>query len=69
MSAVIAMAHTARLQVVAEGVENEAQLALLRERGCNVAQGHLLGRPVSAEEAAHLLAPALPARAGCAGGD
>ena len=53
--AVIAMAHSLGLQVTAEGVENEAQLALLRQYGCNDFQGYLFSRPVPAEEFSLLL--------------
>ena len=46
VQAVISLAHGLDLQVVAEGVETEAQLALLSEKGCTQAQGYLLGRPM-----------------------
>jgi len=46
---VIDLGHNLGLRVVAEGVEDEATLALLREWGCDLVQGYLLGRPVSAE--------------------
>jgi diguanylate cyclase (GGDEF)-like protein/PAS domain S-box-containing protein len=50
VSAVLSMAQALELDVVAEGVETEAQLAWLRERGCAFAQGYLVGRPVPADE-------------------
>lgn len=53
--AVIAMAHSLGLRVVAEGVENEAQLQLLRDYGCDDFQGFLFSRPVPAEEFALML--------------
>ncbi|MFA7442372.1 MAG: EAL domain-containing protein [Lysobacteraceae bacterium] len=46
-SAIIAMGHSLGIEVVAEGIENEAQLRLLRERGCEFGQGFWLGYPVS----------------------
>jgi diguanylate cyclase (GGDEF)-like protein len=46
--AIIAMAHTLGLVVVAEGVEDEAQQEFLALRGCDHLQGYLLGRPLPA---------------------
>ncbi|GAB2515982.1 putative bifunctional diguanylate cyclase/phosphodiesterase [Lysobacter humi (ex Lee et al. 2017)] len=45
-SAIIAMAHSLGITVVAEGVEKEGQYALLRERRCDLAQGYWLGHPL-----------------------
>ncbi|SDY32298.1 diguanylate cyclase (GGDEF) domain-containing protein [Lysobacter sp. yr284] len=49
-TAIIAMAHSLGVIVVAEGVEKEGQYAVLRERGCDLAQGYWLGHPVPAAE-------------------
>jgi diguanylate cyclase (GGDEF)-like protein/PAS domain S-box-containing protein len=43
---IIAMAHNLDLEVIAEGVETEAQRAFLEQRGCRAYQGYLFGRPV-----------------------
>lgn len=53
--AIIAMAHSLSLSVIAEGVENQAQLDFLREYGCDEVQGFYLGRPVRAGELQALL--------------
>jgi EAL domain-containing protein (putative c-di-GMP-specific phosphodiesterase class I) len=50
ITAVISMARALNLRVVAEGVETEAQLAFLRRENCEVVQGFLHSRPVSAAE-------------------
>jgi EAL domain-containing protein (putative c-di-GMP-specific phosphodiesterase class I) len=44
--AIIAMAHSLRLAIVAEGVENADQLAFLRSRGCEEIQGYFFSRPL-----------------------
>ncbi|QBF24375.1 EAL domain-containing protein [Pseudomonas tructae] len=54
--AIIAMAQSLDLQVVAEGVETREQLDFLRKQGCNEVQGYLISRPVPAQELAGLLA-------------
>jgi EAL domain-containing protein (putative c-di-GMP-specific phosphodiesterase class I) len=46
---VIAMAHAMELNVVAEGVETEAQLGFLREHGCDEIQGYWLSPPLEAQ--------------------
>ncbi|TDJ46114.1 MAG: EAL domain-containing protein [Gammaproteobacteria bacterium] len=49
-AAIIAMAHNLELDVVAEGVETQAQLEYLRSQGCDKIQGFLIGKPVTATE-------------------
>lgn len=49
VSAIVALARTLNLRVVAEGVETQAQLEFLTQLGCNTLQGYLLGKPESAE--------------------
>lgn len=56
LGAIIAMAHNLGLQIVAEGVETEQQLASLKQQGCERVQGYLTGRPMSAEAVTVLLA-------------
>ena len=48
-AAMITMAHSLELKVIAEGVETEEQLKFLRSRRCNEIQGYLFSRPVPAE--------------------
>lgn len=48
--AVIALGHSLRLEVIAEGIESEGSLRYLQERGCQQAQGYLFSRPLQAQE-------------------
>jgi len=57
-AAVVAMARTLGLRVVAEGVELDAQLATLETLGCHEVQGYLLGRPLAADEFVAVLSQA-----------
>ena len=49
------MAHALGLEVVAEGVENDDQLACLRELQCPLGQGFYFARPMPAEEVPEFL--------------
>jgi EAL domain-containing protein (putative c-di-GMP-specific phosphodiesterase class I) len=53
--AIVMMAHSLDLTVVAEGVETEEQRAFLKRHGCDLYQGHLLSPPLSASEMANYL--------------
>jgi diguanylate cyclase (GGDEF)-like protein len=55
VQAAIVMAHALGKTVVAEGIENAGQLALLQRLGCDTMQGYHIGRPVPAGEFAQLL--------------
>jgi EAL domain-containing protein (putative c-di-GMP-specific phosphodiesterase class I) len=60
VTAVIGMARALDIDVIAEGVETEQQVASLRELGCGKAQGFLFGRPREASATAQLLSPPDP---------
>lgn len=55
--AIVVMAHSLDLKVVAEGVEREAQLGILHEYGCDQYQGYFNSRPIPPENFALLLHP------------
>jgi diguanylate cyclase (GGDEF)-like protein/PAS domain S-box-containing protein len=52
---ILALAKNLRLGVVAEGVETESQAEFLRNEGCDLMQGYLFARPLSAREIARVL--------------
>lgn len=56
LAAMMAMARALGLKVIAEGVESEGQLAILREEGCDLFQGFLRAGPMDAAEFAGLAA-------------
>jgi diguanylate cyclase (GGDEF)-like protein/PAS domain S-box-containing protein len=55
VTAIVGLAHNLGIEVVAEGVETEGQLALLRRLGCEFLQGYLISCPLEAGDAARLL--------------
>jgi len=55
IQAIISMAHSLGLKVVAEGVENQSQLEFLRDHGCDEVQGYLISRPIEAAAMAGIL--------------
>jgi EAL domain-containing protein (putative c-di-GMP-specific phosphodiesterase class I) len=58
--AIVVMAHSLDLSVVAEGVETDEQLEAIREAGCDFAQGYYFYRPLPVDAAAQLLALSSP---------
>lgn len=52
---IVALARTLHLTTVAEGVESEEQLELVREMGCDEAQGYIIARPMPGDELQKLL--------------
>jgi diguanylate cyclase (GGDEF)-like protein/PAS domain S-box-containing protein len=60
VEAIIGMARALSLDVVAEGVENEAQLSELQRLDCDYAQGHLFSRALPPEKISRLLSDGLP---------
>ncbi len=54
-TAIINLGRSLHLETVAEGVETESQLQMLKDKGCTYAQGYLLSRPVNTDAAFELL--------------
>ena len=54
-NAMITLAHSLKIRIIADGVENEEQVEFLRWHRCDAAQGDLFGPPVTAEELSRLL--------------
>jgi diguanylate cyclase (GGDEF)-like protein/PAS domain S-box-containing protein len=65
VTAVISMAKSLRLRVVAEGVETAEELAFLQARQCDEAQGYYFSKPVPPSEFATLLRNGIPEAAAC----
>jgi diguanylate cyclase (GGDEF)-like protein len=59
VSAIIAMAHSLDLEVIAEGIEEVSHLELLRRMRCDIAQGYYIARPMPAIEFEKMLATSL----------
>ena len=59
-NAIVSMAHSLRLEVVAEGIEKAAQRDELWSMGCGLGQGYMYSRPVPPEELLRLLTVAKP---------
>jgi EAL domain-containing protein (putative c-di-GMP-specific phosphodiesterase class I) len=55
VGAIIALAQSLGLRVLAEGVETPSQIEFLQARGCRVAQGYFFSKPVTAESFTELL--------------
>ena len=60
VDAILRLASSLGLTVVAEGVETEEQLERLRELGCGLVQGHLFGKAESADDTLRFLRHARP---------
>jgi diguanylate cyclase (GGDEF)-like protein/PAS domain S-box-containing protein len=63
VQAIIAMAHSLGIKVIAEGVETAEQLAFLRQHRCDAMQGYYFSRPVPPEQFAELLRRSVRANA------
>ncbi|HPW77398.1 MAG: Phytochrome-like protein cph2 [Candidatus Omnitrophica bacterium ADurb.Bin292] len=53
--AIISMAHSLKLEVVAEGVEEESQLEILKMQGCDILQGFLFSKPLPADDVTRVI--------------
>lgn len=55
VAAIVTIGHVLNFSVISEGVEDEAQIATLKEIGCDFIQGYVWGRPMSADDAMELV--------------
>ena len=60
VKAIIVLGNSLNLQVVAEGIENEAQLSLLSNYGCDFIQGYLVSKPLTANDMERVLESQIP---------
>ena len=66
-TAIASLAHSLNLDIVAEGVEETAQIDVLREQGCQIVQGFLFSKPLPAEEITDKLSSETPLMSDIAG--
>jgi EAL domain-containing protein (putative c-di-GMP-specific phosphodiesterase class I) len=64
VSSTIQLAHALNQVIVAEGVEDLATLRVLKELGCDIAQGYLIGRPVAYADFLRTISESVPRRFG-----
>ena len=57
VNAIIALAQNLNLNIIAEGVETEEQLAFLKEKNCNIAQGFYISKPLSVRDFETFISP------------
>ncbi|HSM42832.1 MAG TPA: EAL domain-containing protein, partial [Afifellaceae bacterium] len=60
LRSIIGLAHDLGMEVIAEGVESDADTLELQQIGCEMAQGYLFGKPMSGQEVQRLLRQAVP---------
>lgn len=60
VKAIVMMGQSLEMELVAEGIETEAQWKFLRDLGCHYAQGYLLSKPLPFDEITPLLSQTLP---------
>jgi EAL domain-containing protein (putative c-di-GMP-specific phosphodiesterase class I) len=56
LRSIVSLAHELKLAVVAEGVESDQEVAVLREMGCEYGQGYVFGHPMRAADVAAFIA-------------
>jgi diguanylate cyclase (GGDEF)-like protein len=64
--AILTLGHSLKLDVIAEGIETDAQLSKLKEEGCHLVQGYLLCRPLSLDSLISMHSNSAVGGVGCA---